>query len=196
MAKSKTIRQPDSPLVEALLVAIEPFLALANEDPLRVSTASTDTGHEAPALRDKTFAFLLSTFANNCHTQLYGTPSAADGRTFDNAKTWHQKAKDREKDVIKNIWDTDKSDIENKLNVVSNSDWLRANHYVRMNEAKCQTLEELITSCAIVYKVLTKEDWKPRIQAQQPVTKITATDEEQARLVQLLDKTMGKQATA
>jgi len=112
-AKKRSIRQPDSPIVEALLNAFEPFISLANNDPLRASSEATDTGHEAPALRDKTFAYLVSMMAQNAHNQLYGTLRASDGRTFDNAKTWYEKAQTTERNVIKNIWDDGKSDLEN-----------------------------------------------------------------------------------
>jgi len=193
-ANKRTVRQPDAPLVEALLTTIEPFIAIANNDPLRASTEATDTGHEAPALRDKTFAYLVSMMAQNAHNQLYGQLRASDGRTFDNAKTWLEKARTTEKNVIKNIWDEDKPDLENKMAVATNSDWIRTNHYVQMNQAKCQALEDLIYAFAVVYKVLSKEDWKPRQATEQPVSQIKPTDAEQTRLLKLLEDTLQKSA--
>lgn len=159
---ARNIRQPDTALVEAFLQIIEPVRALQNDNPIRANEETLDTGHEQPAMKDKTFAYLMSNIAQNAYNQLYGQLRAADGRSFQNAKEWLDTSRKKLAETEKNIADPDLDDRANFDRFITHTDWLVAMHYVETNEAKCQALEDLKDAAATVYQLLTNENWEPR----------------------------------
>jgi hypothetical protein len=185
----RDIRQPDTMLVEALLQIIEPVRALQNVNPNRINEEALDTGHEQPAMKDKTFAYLMSNIAQNAWNQLYGQLRAADGRSFQNAKEWLDTSRKKLVETEKNVADPDLDDRANFDRFITSSDWITAMHYVETNEAKCRALEELKDAAATVYKLLTLEDWAPRTnEVASSVRKVEVSTEKAEHYLKLLQQ--------
>lgn len=184
---NRNVRQPDTMLVEAFLQIIEPVRALQNTNPNRINEEALDTGHEQPAMKDKTFAYLMSNIAQNAYNQLYGQLKAADGRSFQNAREWLDTSRKKLADTEKNIADPSLDDRSNFDRFITSADWITAQHYVETNEAKCQALEDLKDAAASVYRILTNEDWKPRTnEVASSVRKVEVTPEQAAHYMKKL----------
>lgn len=190
----RNIRQPDNALVEALLMVIEPVRTMQNTNPNRINEEALDTGHEQPAMKDKTFAYLMSNIAQNAYNQLYGQLRAADGRSFQNAKEWLDTSRKKLAETEKNIADPELDDRANFDRFITSSDWITAMHYVETNEAKCRALEELKDAAATVYQLLTLEDWKPRAnEVTSTVRKVEVSPEQAEKYLRLLKERTDRQ---
>jgi hypothetical protein len=190
----RNIRQPDNALVEAFLMVVEPVRALQNTNPNRINEEALDTGHEQPAMKDKTFAYLMSNIAQNAYNQLYGQLRAADGRSFQNAKEWLDTSRKKLFETEKNIADPELDDRANFDRFITSSDWITAQHYVETNEAKCRALEELKDAAATVYQLLTLEDWKPRTnEVTSTVRKVEVSPEQAEKYLRLLKERTDRQ---
>jgi hypothetical protein len=139
-------------LISALTASFAP-LVKELDDLFGPANAAQDNGQALPSQKDMGIRITLDSILRQVHRQLYGDMTARTGNKIDNAQERFQKSERQ----LANILAKYEGDVENAF---ADPEFDRAHGWLRINEARYNTLLQLHTAFGAVYLSITGEAWK------------------------------------
>jgi hypothetical protein len=156
-------------LSQELFSCFEPLVKALDDRPALLQEASADNGQEMPSVLDSAMRYEISNMLSNLYRQNYGTitiqkKDPKTGRPT-GATTTLPNGKERLDASLMKV---------NEMTEVSTNEDFAALHWLKVNEARFDTRNNLMSAIQAVYEEIFHESWKSVEQA--PITKAAAKD--------------------